>query len=103
MKLLLLLASLVFLASGRLHAAEPARVSEFEVQVDGTIKWDGQLLTSDPEILATLLKYRGHGPRRPLHLFVKRRTPNEAVDHATRLLEQSDCCILGVVNTNTFY
>jgi hypothetical protein len=70
-----------------------------EIANDGTVSWDGARLDNDSDLAAIVRPYGVSGHRIQLHMIVHRRATFDKVAHVVAILQESDCCILGIVNT----
>ena len=70
-----------------------------EVANDGTVSWNGARLDNDSDLAAIVRPYGVSGHRIPLHMIVHRRASFDRVAHVLAILQESDCCDMGIVNS----
>jgi len=70
-----------------------------EIANDGTVSWDGARLDNDSDLAAIVRPYGVSGHRIRLYIIVHRRASFDKVGRIFAILEESDCCDLGIVNT----
>lgn len=80
------------------QANEGAAIT-LEIANDGTVSWDGARLDNDTDLAAIVRPYGVSGHRIRLHIIVHRRASFDKVGRIFAILEESDCCVLGIVNT----